>query len=139
MPQNSENVKEWNAVLKIALENTRGQNRKRLAAHQLINSLGNLVPLSQSINSSLSDNPYNVKRERYKEGSQSEIEISQIKSWDSKAIQKRTEKLLNFMFDRWDINKIILYWEQQGEYAENWVKGQKEAQKKLVFSIIERN
>ena len=138
LPQNSENAKEWNAVLKIALEGTKGQNRKRLA-HQLINSLGNLVPLSQSINSSLSDSPYNAKKERYKKGSQSEIEISQIKSWDSKAIQKRTEKLLNFMFDRWDINKIISYWEQQGEYAENWVKGQKDAQKKLVFSIIERN
>ena len=115
-----------------ALKNTRGQNRRHLK-HQLINSLGNLVPLSQSINSGLGNKPYGEKIQRYLKGSQSEIEISQNKKWDKNAIEKRTKKLLNFMFDRWEINDIIDYWEKNDE--KEWADEQKEIQKKLIFGI----
>lgn len=132
LPQNSENVKEWSEILKDALEKTRGQNRKRLE-HQLINSLGNLVPLKQSINSELSNKPYSEKRQRYTKGSQSQIEISQTKKWDKNAIVKRSKRLLDFMFERWEINNIIKYWEENG--GKEWAKEQREMQEKLIFSI----
>ena len=135
LPQNAENVKEWNSVIELALKGTKRDNRKRLR-QQLINSLGNLVPLEQSINSSLKDSPFDIKRKRYEEGSQSEREIIKKREWNSKAIEERTNKLLKFMFDRWDINDIIKYWEKNdGE----WAKELKNIQKKLVFSIKKDN
>lgn len=132
LPQDTKNVKEWSEILKNALKDTRGQNRKRLE-HQLINSLGNLVPLKQSINSRLRNKPYSEKIQRYMKGSQSEIEISQTKKWDKNAIVKRSKRLLDFMFERWEINNIIKHWEENDE--KEWAKEQREMQEKLIFSI----
>ena len=132
LPQDTKNVKEWSEILKNALKDTRGQNRKRLE-HQLINSLGNLVPLKQSINSGLRNKPYSEKIQRYMKGSQSEIEISQTKKWDKNAIVKRSKRLLDFMFERWEINNIIKHWEENDE--KEWAKEQREMQEKLIFSI----
>lgn len=132
LPQDTKNVKEWSEILKNALKETRGQNRKRLE-HQLINSLGNLVPLKQSINSGLRNKPYSEKIQRYMKGSQSEIEISQTKKWDKNAIVKRSKRLLDFMLERWEINDIIKYWEENDE--KEWAKEQREMQEKLIFSI----
>ena len=65
-------------------------------------SLGNLLPLSQSINSSLQNDPFEEKKARgYVNGSHSEIEVSKETDWDAKRIYDRGNKLLHFMEKRW--------------------------------------
>jgi uncharacterized protein with ParB-like and HNH nuclease domain len=78
-------------------------------------SLGNLLPLSQSINSSLQNdcfydkkNPkFNDRNEKirqgYHDGSHSEIEVSSLPDWTPDTILERGMKLLNFMERRWDL------------------------------------
>ncbi len=73
-------------------------------------SLGNLLPLSQSINSSLQNdsfpdkkNPKSPDRRGYINGSHSEIEVAQEKDWTAHNILERGLKLLSFMEDRWEI------------------------------------
>jgi len=78
--------------------------------HQLTNSLGNLLALSQSVNSSLQNDDYpdkrngNNKRKRgYKNGSQSEIEVAdKYAEWTPFAIKERGLSLISFMEKRWD-------------------------------------
>ena len=65
-------------------------------------SLGNLLPLSQSINSSLQNDPFEDKKARgYTNGSHSEIEVSKESDWDAQHIYDRGMKLLRFMEKRW--------------------------------------
>lgn len=78
-------------------------------------TLGNLLPLSQSINSSLQNDCfdekkkaiYNEKNEKirqgYSDGSHSEIEVSRYEDWTPEAIFDRGNKLLEFMEKRWDL------------------------------------
>ncbi len=78
-------------------------------------SLGNLLPLSQSINSSLQNDcfadkkkpKYNEKKEKvrqgYSDGSHSEIEVSSYEDWNPSTILERGIKLLEFMERRWDL------------------------------------
>jgi hypothetical protein len=78
-------------------------------------TLGNLLPLSQSINSSLQNDCFNDKknpklndrdikiRQGYSDGSHSEIEVSKYKAWTPKTILERGKKLLDFMERRWNI------------------------------------
>lgn len=66
-------------------------------------SLGNLLPLSQSINSKLQNDCFDEKKARgYSNGCHSEVEISKEDSWDAKHIYDRGMKLLSFMETRWD-------------------------------------
>lgn len=77
-------------------------------------SLGNLLLLSGSINSSLQNDSFANKkhprydprgrkiRNGYSDGSHSEIEISQNESWGPDEIHERGLKLLKFMERRWD-------------------------------------
>ena len=79
-------------------------------------SLGNLLPLSSSINSSLQNDCFedkkkvkedengNVIRSGYANGSYSEQEVSAEPKWGPDEIQKRGLKLLSFMESRWQIN-----------------------------------
>lgn len=79
-------------------------------------SLGNLLPLSSSINSSLQNDCFedkkkvkedekgNVIRSGYANGSYSEQEVSAVNQWGPDEIQKRGLKLLSFMESRWHIN-----------------------------------
>jgi len=81
----------------------------------LTNSLGNLLPLSNSINSSLQNDNFELKkrekvnekgeiiRRGYSNGSHSEIEVSKYAEWNATSILKRGMKLLTFMEKRWDI------------------------------------
>lgn len=78
--------------------------------HVLSASLGNLLPLAQSINSSLQNvcfpekkNPPDDKRSGYKNGSHSEIEVSYEIDWTAQSILDRGYKLLAFMEKRWSI------------------------------------
>jgi uncharacterized protein with ParB-like and HNH nuclease domain len=76
-------------------------------------SLGNLLLLSTAINSSLQNDGFAVKknakvtsggqrrRHGYSDGSHSEIEVSQSKSWGPDEIRDRGIKLLKFMESRW--------------------------------------
>jgi len=77
-------------------------------------TLGNLLLLSQSINSSLQNDSFEEKknpkfdsagvklRNGYADGSHSEIEVSQHPSWGPEEIKARGIKLLKFMETRWD-------------------------------------
>jgi hypothetical protein len=69
-----------------------------------LHSLGNLLLLSSSKNSSLGNKCFKDKKEKYKTGSYSEIEVSQYKNWSQKEIYKRGLKLLDFLSERWDID-----------------------------------
>ncbi len=65
-------------------------------------SIGNLLPLSQSINSSLQNDPFEDKKARgYTNGTHSEIEVSKETDWDANRIYERGVKLLRFMEKRW--------------------------------------
>ncbi len=76
---------------------------------KLAGALGNLLPLSQSINSSLQNDGFDKKkvpengRRGYKDGSHSEIEVSKEEMWTAENIYNRSEKLLRFMSDRWEL------------------------------------
>lgn len=77
-------------------------------------SLGNLLLLSSSINSSLQNdsfankkepklNPQGIKvRNGYSVGSHSEIEVSRLEEWGPGEIRERGLKLLRFMERRWN-------------------------------------
>lgn len=76
--------------------------------HCLANSLGNLLPLSQSVNSSLQNDEFDVKkngterRERgYHNGSYSEQEVAKCSDWTPWTILERGIKLLSYMEKRW--------------------------------------
>lgn len=78
-------------------------------------SLGNLLPLSSSINSSLQNDAFpdkkktklddkgNVARNGYSNGSYSELEVAEESQWTAQEIKARGLKLLAFMESRWDI------------------------------------
>ncbi len=78
-------------------------------------TLGNLLPLSQSINSSLQNDSFVDKknpkfnergekvREGYSNGSHSEIEVSVYENWNPENIKDRGLKLLKFMERRWEL------------------------------------
>lgn len=78
---------------------------------RLIGSLGNLLPLAQSINSSLQNDCFHDKkkpksgmRRGYLDGSHSEIEVSTQEDWDAQNILNRGLKLLDFMRKRWGVS-----------------------------------
>lgn len=88
---------------------------KKQVRHYFQGTLGNLLPLSQSINSSLQNDcfvdkkkpKYNDKKEKirqgYSDGSHSEIEVSNYPEWNADTILERSLKLLKFMEKRWDL------------------------------------
>lgn len=69
----------------------------------LAGSLGNLLPLSQSINSRLQNDSFDEKKSRgYANGSHCEVEISKMDQWDAQHIYDRGIHLLKFMEERWE-------------------------------------
>ena len=76
----------------------------------LAGSLGNLLPLSQSINSALQNDCFNDKKHSkpgprgYENGSHSEIEVSKEADWDAQHIYDRGMKLLSFIENRWNVS-----------------------------------
>ena len=69
-----------------------------------------LLPLSQSVNSALQNDSFEDKkhskttgRRGYENGSHSEIEVSKLQDWTAFEIYSRTEKLLVFMQERWNL------------------------------------
>ncbi|GAB3783799.1 DUF262 domain-containing protein [Spirosoma horti] len=75
----------------------------------IVDSLGNLLPLSRPKNSSLQNGCFKDKVDNgkgsigYRYGSYSENEVASYQDWDDVAILERGLKLLEFMVNRWDI------------------------------------
>ncbi len=82
----------------------------------MVNSIGNLVPLSRAKNSKFQNHCFDIKKNgkneedfiAYKNGSSSEREIYDLykNNWGIKEIEDRGLKLLNFMSERWDIAEM---------------------------------
>lgn len=76
----------------------------------LAGALGNLIPLSQRVNSSLqNDSFYDKKttkagRRGYENGCHSEIEVAKYNDWTAENIYTRSKKLLEFMENRWEFS-----------------------------------
>ena len=78
--------------------------------HYFANSLGNLLPLSQSVNSSLQNDEFcskkdgTEKRERgYSNGSHAEQEVAKYTEWNPTSIRDRGFKLLDYLEIRWGL------------------------------------
>ena len=74
----------------------------------LVHSLGNLLPLSRSKNSSLQNDAFELKKNNgrgvgYYNGSISENEVNTQDDWTPKEIHDRGISLLAFMEKRWNI------------------------------------
>ncbi|TCJ17070.1 DUF262 domain-containing protein [Flaviaesturariibacter flavus] len=96
----------WKAILK-------GHTKNEIS--RLQGTLGNLLPLSRSINSSLQNDCFDEKkvakldekgnqvRMGYHNGSHSEIEVSMKPIWSANEIMERGIDMLDFMERRWDL------------------------------------
>ena len=72
------------------------------AANQL-HELGNLLIMSRGANSRLGNRSFEKKKEIYRTDSYAAIVVSQEERWTPQTIQNRQEKMLNFLWQRWDI------------------------------------
>ena len=79
---------------------------------QMSGALGNLLPLSLSINIALQNDSFPDKqhaksagsgRRGYEDGSHSEIEVAKNEDWTARHIYERSQKLIEFLATRWDI------------------------------------
>jgi hypothetical protein len=71
-----------------------------------LHSLGNLVLISSDKNSSLRDSNFKIKKDRYTNGTYSEIDISRVNPiWTIETIGKREKRLLKFLKNRWELNE----------------------------------
>lgn len=75
---------------------------------ELTHSLGNLLLLSQSKNSSLQNGSFDDKKEKYRTGSHSEIDVSRYEEWTPRSIVKRGVEMLTFMVDHWELPEFSL-------------------------------
>lgn len=74
--------------------------------HCLTNSLGNLLALSMSVNSSLQNDDFKSKKQNrygYNKGSYSEGEVAKLDDWTPEAILDRGLHLLEFIEKRWNV------------------------------------
>ena len=69
----------------------------------LMSTLGNLLPLRTSINSSLQNDSFDKKKQKYINGGYSEVEVSQNYTWGAQEIYERGMKMLCFMAKRWNL------------------------------------
>ncbi|KAF3984380.1 MAG: DUF262 domain-containing protein [Methylococcales symbiont of Hymedesmia sp. n. MRB-2018] len=72
--------------------------------NKVIHSIGNLVLMSVSKNSTLSNKSFDKKKEILSNGSYSEIAISKYEIWDIERIKERGINILKFMRNRWKLN-----------------------------------
>jgi len=76
----------------------------------LLNSLGNLLPLSNSRNAKFSNRPFAIKKQDangvqgYYNGSYSEIQVAQHQDWTPEMIKDRGLKMLQFLEEHWNIS-----------------------------------
>ena len=101
----------------------------------LSSSLGNMLPLSQSINSSLQNDSFDDKKARgYANGCHCEVEISNELTWDAQHIYDRGIKLLRFMESRWGFKFESI--EQMDELLHIWfVKDGREIPEEITEEV----
>lgn len=116
------------------LNSVRGYSDKEIQI--LTNSLGNLLPLSQSINSSLQNDPFwkkkdgiNRQNRGYKNGSLSERKVAENDDWSPTNIRDRGIDLLDFFEERWEVS---FYNRKDGETSDEY----KENKKKEMTSLL---
>ncbi|MGL2874197.1 DUF262 domain-containing protein [Helicobacter pylori] len=73
----------------------------------IVHALGNLLLIPKNANSSLSNKPFEEKRKQYLKGSYSEKEVAKNASFGITEIQKRSEKLLDFLIMRYRIAELV--------------------------------
>ncbi len=73
----------------------------------IVHALGNLLLIPKNANSSLSNKPFEEKRKAYLKGSYSEKEVAKNASFGIIEIQKRSEKLLDFLIMRYNIAELV--------------------------------
>ncbi|WP_208371054.1 DUF262 domain-containing protein [Helicobacter pylori] len=73
----------------------------------IVHALGNLLLISKNANSSLSNKPFEEKRKEYLKGSYNEKEVAKNASFGITEIQKRSEKLLDFLIMRYRIAELV--------------------------------
>ncbi|WP_208360244.1 DUF262 domain-containing protein [Helicobacter pylori] len=73
----------------------------------IVHALGNLLSIPKNANSSLSNKPFDEKRKEYLKGSYSEKEVAKNASFGIVEIQKRSEKLLDFLIARYNIAELV--------------------------------
>lgn len=71
---------------------------------KILHNLGNLLLLSRSKNSSLQNDDFPDKKDKFKYGSYSEIEVATNENWSINEIKERGLKMLEFMDNRWNID-----------------------------------
>ncbi|MGL2445111.1 DUF262 domain-containing protein [Helicobacter pylori] len=74
---------------------------------RIAHALGNLLLIPKNANSSLSNKPFEEKRKEYLKGSYSEKEVAKNASFGIVEIQKRSEKLLDFLIARYNIAELV--------------------------------
>ncbi|WRD01203.1 DUF262 domain-containing HNH endonuclease family protein [Helicobacter pylori] len=73
----------------------------------IVHALGNLLLIPKNANSSLSNKPFDEKRKAYLKGSYSEKEVAKNASFGIVEIQKRSEKLLDFLIVHYNIAELV--------------------------------
>ncbi|MCQ2639763.1 DUF262 domain-containing HNH endonuclease family protein [Helicobacter pylori] len=73
----------------------------------VVHALGNLLLIPKNANSSLSNKPFEEKRKAYLKGSYGEKEVAKNASFGIVEIQKRSEKLLDFLIARYRIAELV--------------------------------
>ncbi|RKV19835.1 hypothetical protein DD748_07915 [Helicobacter pylori] len=73
----------------------------------VVHALGNLLLIPKNANSSLSNKPFDEKRKAYLKGSYSEKEVAKNATFGVVEIQKRSEKLLDFLIARYNIAELV--------------------------------
>ncbi|WQS74443.1 DUF262 domain-containing HNH endonuclease family protein [Helicobacter pylori] len=73
----------------------------------IVHALGNLLLIPKNANSSLSNKPFDEKRKEYLRGSYSEKEVAKNASFGIVEIQKRSEKLLDFLIAHYRIAELV--------------------------------
>ncbi|GAA9519855.1 hypothetical protein UBN31_12130 [Helicobacter pylori] len=73
----------------------------------VVHALGNLLLIPKNANSSLSNKPFDEKRKAYLKGSYSEKEVAKNATFGVVEIQKRSEKLLDFLIARYRIAELV--------------------------------
>ena len=92
------------------------KSEARKLYRRYVNSLGNLLLLSRSVNSGLQDFPFERKkkpmvddktgktvRDGYENGSHSELQVAKNEKWGPDEIRERGMKLLTFFEERWGV------------------------------------
>ncbi|GAA8860666.1 DUF262 domain-containing protein [Helicobacter pylori] len=73
----------------------------------IVHALGNLLLIPKNANSSLSNKPFEEKRKEYLKGSYSGKEVAKNATFGVVEIQKRSEKLLDFLIARYRIVELV--------------------------------